>query len=388
MSLLHRDELDELLAQREGPCVALYMPTHRAGREIQQGPIRLKNLLKKAEHELDALGVNGTVASGLLAPATDLLDERPFWEHQSHGLALFLAPGFSRGYRLPVEFAERAVVAERFHVKPLLQFLVGDGHFYVLALSENEVRILEGTRFRVGHLDLAGLPTDMANALRFEHYEKSLQFRSGQGGGLPGARRAAAYHGQGAIESVTKDQRLRYFRQVDKVVTRVLGVENAPLVLAGVEEHFPIYREASAYPRLVPGGVPGNPDKMPDEELHRRAWALVEPIFHKAEVEALTRYRQMAGTGRTSSQIEEVAPAAHRGKVDTLFVASGRQCWGRFDANHAGGAATVRARPEPGDMDLLDFAAGRTLKHGGTVFVLPPESIPSEGSPLAAILRR
>jgi hypothetical protein len=58
---------------------------------------------------------------------------------------MFSAPDVFRHYRLPFPFQEFVVVTERFHVKPLLPLLSGDGQFYLLALSQNGVRVLQGT---------------------------------------------------------------------------------------------------------------------------------------------------------------------------------------------------------------------------------------------------
>jgi len=49
MNLVSRNELKDLMERHQGPCVSIFLPTHRAGKEIQQGPIRLKNLLREAE---------------------------------------------------------------------------------------------------------------------------------------------------------------------------------------------------------------------------------------------------------------------------------------------------------------------------------------------------
>jgi hypothetical protein len=384
MPLLTRDDLGELLATRDGPCVSVYLPTQTSGAEVRQNPIRLKNLLKKAEGDLGAFGLAAAGRDALLEPARELLEEKRFWEHQSGGLALFLAPGFSRGYRLPVAFPEKVVVGQRFNVKPLLPLLAGDGRFYVLALSQNGVRLLEGSRHRVGHLDLEGVPADIAEALRFDDPEKSLQLHTTTSTG--GGRRAAAFHGHGAVESTEKDNLARYFRQIDRGLVRFLEGERAPVVLAGVEHYFPIYREVSNYPHLLDGGVVGSPDHLTDETLHARAWEIVGPRFRRAQEDALSRYRQLAGTGRTSRQVEEVVSAAHHGKVDTLFVALGRQTWGRFEEN-GGGRVVLSESHGPGDLDLLDLAAAKALQNGGTVYALPPEEIPTQSSPIAAILR-
>ena len=41
----------------------------------------------------------------------------------------------SRIHRLPLAFETLVVVANRFHVKPLLPLFMGNGRFYVLAFS-------------------------------------------------------------------------------------------------------------------------------------------------------------------------------------------------------------------------------------------------------------
>jgi hypothetical protein len=109
----------------------------------------------------------------LLQPARRLLDDSSFWQYQAEGLAVFLAAGTLRTFRVPVPFAELVVVAPGFHVKPLLALLTGDGLFYVLALSQNQVRLLVGTRdhirgtvYAVPPPEMPG-PTPVAAVLRY-----------------------------------------------------------------------------------------------------------------------------------------------------------------------------------------------------------------------------
>lgn len=52
--MFSRSDLDELLAIEAQPAVSFYLPALRAGREIGQGPIRLKNLLATAVERLSA----------------------------------------------------------------------------------------------------------------------------------------------------------------------------------------------------------------------------------------------------------------------------------------------------------------------------------------------
>ena len=54
MDLLDRNALWSLMEEGAERCVSIYLPTHRAGSDIQQDPIRLKNLLRRAEESLRA----------------------------------------------------------------------------------------------------------------------------------------------------------------------------------------------------------------------------------------------------------------------------------------------------------------------------------------------
>jgi hypothetical protein len=50
------------------------------------------------------------------------------------------------------------------HVKPLLPFLASDGVFYILALSQNQLRLLAGTRHTVDEIDLENVPETLSEA--------------------------------------------------------------------------------------------------------------------------------------------------------------------------------------------------------------------------------
>ena len=371
MELVSRAELKKLIEEPEGLCVSIFLPAHRAGAQTQQDPIRLKNLLREAEERLLAKGLRASEATELLRPARELLDDSVFWRNQSNGLAVFLSHGVFRYYRLPLNFEDLVVVADHYHLKPLLPLLTGDGQFYVLALSQNEVRLLRATRHSVSEVELEDVPENLADTLRYDDQEKQLQFHSGTAGGRGG--RAAIFHGHEPDDD-PKDDILRYFRQIDRGVRELLKGSQAPLVLAGVDYLLPIYREASRYPHTIDEGVTGNPERLRPEELHERAWDAVRPRFSEAQQKAAARYRQLAGTGQTSKDVREIVAAAYYGRVETLFAASGTQQWGVFDPDT--GDVDLYEGPEGGD--LLEFAAIQTILHYGTVYVTNLEKMPAD----------
>jgi hypothetical protein len=394
MYLLSVDELKALMTQRPGWHVSLYLPTHRASAETLQNPIRCKNLRRQAEEHLLAYGLRPAEVQTMLAPLDDLLGNFMFWQHQSDGLAVFIAQDFCRAYRLPLAFEELAVVNKRFHIKPLLPLLTNDGHFYVLALSQNNVRMFDCTRHHVSEIaltELEDVPTSLAEALQYDEPQRQLQFHTGTTGtGMPGGpggtamRRAAMYHGQGVGKDDTKVNIVRYFHLLDKGLQTVLHDEQAPLVLAGVEYLLPLYREANTYAHLMDEGITGNPEGLRAEELQAQAWRLLEPLFHQGQETAAATYQQYLGTGRASSNLTEIVPAAYYGRVETLFVAIGIQHWGSFNPDTQ--EIQLHQEAGPDDEDLLDFAALHTFLNSGTVYAVKPEAVP-EGAPLAAVYR-
>jgi hypothetical protein len=209
-----------------------------------------------------------------------------------------------------------------------------------------------------------------------------LQFQTGTGVVGGKGERAAMFHGQDLADN--KERIQRYFRQIDQGLHDLLKDEQAPLVLAGVEYLLPIYREVNTYQYLLSGGITGNPEGVNPEDLHRQAWAQVEPYFKREQEAAAARYRQLAGTGKTSLDPREIVPGAYHGRVDVLFVAVGRQQWGDFDP----GANRVKldSQAEPGSSDLLDLAATQTLLHGGSVYAVESSEVPDEAL-LAAVFR-
>jgi hypothetical protein len=370
------------------------MPAERMGKEVEQNPTRFKNLLGKAEKRLSERGVRASEAQALLEPAQMLLRDSLFWQHQSDGLALFVSQDMLRHYRLPLDFEELVVAGDRFHFKPLLPLLSGDGRFYILALSQNTLRLLQGTRYSVSEIELEDIPQSLKQVLKWDDPEKRLQFHTTTqtpGGErvqpAVGGARPAIFHGHGvASADDPKNYISRYFHRVDEGLVELLGGERAPLVLAGVDYLHAIYRGANTYPHLADDGIEGNPEELSAEELHEQAWGIVRSLFLADQEHAAAQHRQLAGAGseHVSNDIYRVVPAVYYGRVRTLFVATGLQRWGVFDLDL--NKIELDEEAGPANEDLLDLAAVHTLLNGGTVYAVAPERLPDETA-LAAVFR-
>jgi hypothetical protein len=380
MDVLSLPDLKKLSQHRGGTLVSFYLPTHRFAPDSQLENVgRLKNLLKTAAAELAELGLRTAESDALLDPVRRLAEERPFWLRAEEGLAIF-ADGGLQFFRLPVAPPEVVFVGDRFHVRPLLSLLGSDRHYYLLALSQKRVRLLRGSANELEEVTLGDAPASLADALKWDDFEKrSLQFHTGTTG-APGGRRPAVFHGSG--EPDPKDELLRYFRGIDRALVEHVR-DGAPLVLAGVDFLLPLYHEVNSYPSLAPDAVSGNPDSLGDVVLFERSLAIAMRAFSAERKEAAGRVTDLWATPRATSDPETLVAAAIHGRVETLFVSSEALLWGTVD--EAADVVSVHAVRQAGDEDLLDLAALRTILAGGDVFSVPPSEMPRDAEAVALL---
>ncbi|HMN29357.1 MAG TPA: hypothetical protein PKE45_14500 [Caldilineaceae bacterium] len=70
IDILDQNEVQKLIAERQGPCVSLYMPiAAHGGVELQAEPMRLKRLLEQAAEQLTGYGLRLAEIEELLARA-------------------------------------------------------------------------------------------------------------------------------------------------------------------------------------------------------------------------------------------------------------------------------------------------------------------------------
>jgi hypothetical protein len=373
MDLFTNNDLELLARERTGMCVSLYLGT-ATGPEVQQNTIHFNNMLAAVQEELLALGMHRAEARSFIKPARALISDKAFWQFPSRGLAVFLADGLFRPYRLPIAFDDMLVVDGRFHLKPLLTLLTEDTEYYLLVLSQSKIRLFHGNRFGLEKVTVPGVPEGMKEAVSQEQNVAFQQSQARSGGGA----------GRGKFRD---DENIsRYFLQVNEGLHGLLRDKSVPLVIAGVEYLLSLYRRANTCPGLLPGDIAGDLDALRAEALHEKAWPLVDPFVRRRREEGLEELQTMMGTGKASASLPKIVPASYQGRVSTLLVSSKRHEWGTVDLSKAGVVSRVCRREEQGCEDLYDFAAVHTLLKGGKVFVVEGNSV-TEGISIGAVFR-
>jgi hypothetical protein len=382
-------EMQKLVAAQEWPAISIFLPMHEQdGSQWQTGPLRLQQLFNQVQMQLLEVGLRRALIDKLLEPTLPLLEaNRIFWQIPSAELALFLSPTTSHAYRLPPWTPEKVVVGANFYVRPLLPLLLEDGRYYILTLSQNNIRLLEGSQYGVHEVPLLNTPASLAEAMQYDQVEPVRQLHSIASSGRIHGAPAVAVHGQGtaADEKLVKEKIGRYLQQVGRGVAAVLTQRPGPIVLAGVDYLSAIYQQLHPTQQLLEEHLAGNPDHLSAQELYERSWPVVAPLFQRSPDKAHQRYLTLVGQddARAVTGIEPVLQAVYARRIDTLLVAATDDYWGCIDA--AQGAITPHTQRQVGDEELLNWAVIHTLQQGGAVYPLQP-LILSHAAPIAALL--
>lgn len=375
--------LQALLEEPGNVCVSLYAPLFRRGREVQQNQLRVRNLIKdtRALLEQDSIATEKQHAEILARLERFLVDgDHSAWRHPPAGLAVFATPEQLEVHELGIPVPEQVHVGERFYIRPLLPALHSDGRFILVTVSQKQVRLYEGDQDHLEEREVPELPQNLIDALNIDDFITSYEYQafSNKYG------EQAHFHGHGHNDRDQANLLLTFFQRLDPPLREYLEGRDDPLVFAGVEYLYPIFKEAISYPHLLPDSIHGNFDHPAIDELHAKALELVVPHFQQVTSQAIDLFEDAFGQNRATTDLETIMKAAEIGGVENLLILEGASCWGQVDTD---GNVQITENPDETSLDLLDELAVETLIRGGDVFVVREEDFPAQGSPVAARLR-
>jgi hypothetical protein len=369
---LKPSDIKNLLTVTGDPCVTIYMPTHERGNRVKEDPIRLKNLLRQCEKKLNERGLTGERLKIFLQPAWDLVNASVTWAHLDHGLGLYLCHDVFHVFVLPITCAEEVSVDTHFYIKPLMRLWRGDESYYVLTLSRGHTKLYQADRWSMDEIKLPGAPVNLADFLKYDDAEEHLQSHSTPSGKSGGADIMYHGHGNRADDAQRKKSLNEYIKAVRSAVEKVLSGESLPLVLVAPTYIDAIYRKISRYPHLLETGFKQTSDRMSAVELREITQAVMAPHFAQRKSNSLALFRERLAQGAASDKIEEILPAAHEGRIDTLLLDPSASVWS--DDPHRPSFRDGEEEP----AELLEIAVRSTLAQGGNVCAVGPEEMPTQ----------
>ncbi len=351
---LDNDDFDAIATHRDRPSVSIFLPTHQTGRETQQDPIRLSNLVRRAHDGLTSLGLHH--ARWLDESLDSFTHTSDFWRRQGPGLAVFASPAAVAAYRLTAAPEEQVYVSDRFQIRPLLASLQSTTAA-VLALSLGDVRLFRSHGGRLHRAEYDG-PESMEDVNWFLDRTDQLQSHPTTSGGI-----AQAFHGHdpSGYEDADRDRFVR-------AVSGSLPVdETDALVVVATERVAAHFRTVHDGP--IAAVVEGSPHGIDVPALESLVGPALEKLAATRRDQRVEAMRSALGTGSALTALDQVLQAAIAGRIARLLVTSDAPpVWGVYDV--ASLEIEQHDEYQPWDVDLMDAAIREAAVTGADLGVV------------------
>lgn len=301
-----------------GNCISIYLPLDGSKEGSNVFSTRMKAMLKRARQRI--LDEFGDEAASEWPPAdlsgfADKLRHGP----QQGGLAIFCCDGKTRVFYAPRTWDEELHVGAECYVRPLLLLLMGSEAFYLLALSEQKIRLLLCTREGGKSVSLPDdLPENLTNATLFEPPDHRLEHGSASGP-MPGQERGIRF-GTSADEEKHDLYLKQFFSQVDASLRALLTRHNYPLMLAGVKRQLALYSSISTYEHLLAHHVEGSPRWLSTDDLYQLSGEAWDAYRVSLEEEILQELGKADSQAKMVTDAIELLPAVESGKIHHLVL--------------------------------------------------------------------
>ena len=264
---------------------------------------QLKVLGKAALDQLADSGFDKRRQAIIEDHLAELAEDAEFWRFQAHSLAVLVTPETIRTFRLPNRLTAMAEVSDRFHLKPLLRAITFSHEAFVLALSENAVRLVEVfADLPAQQINIHDLPKNAADSVR----RASVNDRSP-------SRRIQGSEGQKVLLR-------QYSRQVDAALRPFLAGRDTPLILAATEPLASIFRLVNTHPGLAEATISTSPDRISDADLATATRPILDAIYARDINAMRALFESRKGQGRATSDLSDAARAATFGAIEQLMV--------------------------------------------------------------------
>ncbi len=371
-----------LMHPPQSPAVTIYLPTHRRASppKISADEVRLKNLKNEAVKIIRTFDEGKKFADGFNSQLDQLIESLPFWEHQDKGLLICACPNLFQLFYLPLDTKEYLAVDKMFHLAPVLG-LLGDlqNRYYVLAISQHEPALFGGDYYSLRRLDV-GLPQSLRQALQIDEPDRISEQQHS-------ARGHNGYNGRGGDKDIAQDERLRFWRLIDRKCLKYTE-RDRPLLLVGIASEVAEYLEQTRYPSVIKNHIEGSWSNPNLSELFLQAIAMIkQEVVASRHTSIVNEFKKLRGSmpELTANNLIDIMTAAEQGRVDKLLLAGIRVT-----------ADTVREDRRPAEVinfppqetaEIVNRVALKVWSSRGKIVLLKTNQMPVKGAGILAVLR-
>jgi hypothetical protein len=383
MNELTHPQLKSLLQSDTPPCISLYVPLSMAELN-EQGILSgcYRNLIESARALLDK-SYSERVVTRMLAPLSHFQIPERLRDTPPRGtLAIFKSPTLEGFIHLPEEMPGIAVVADSFHIKPLLDKLMPPRNFYVLDVQSRHATLYKSDRERLDIIQ------------SFQANEVS-EIQIPESGNLFKRQLESLLTRTGLRRQHTQAQHLssEFLTRVEAQVTaHMIFTLASPLFVVGKRHCTNQYMRINRYPDLHSTPIWAAEGRIRNEAflkaIHAAAVKQHEKILKREKDKNLTALRKARRKGLLEQDLHAVVRALTQGQVRTLFIKKNELLWGTVDWR-SGRFRLNPSQTNAFDDDIIDDCIEKALVSEGTKIVCLDDDDLAPGeiiNPVTAIL--
>lgn len=342
---MNEQALRELQNVREYPALSILLPTYyKSPDDLQQNPVRFKKLMRQAMDRLMEQHPKSELK--FLLKNLDAVVETIDFDHPQKGLAVFASASVAKSYPLPFAVDEQVIIEENFATRHLVHARNRSKRYYLLLLTREICRLYECQRDQLHEIHFNGFP----------HTRQQEDVDT-------------EWTGDFGVDSGRYDTRQgrEFLHQVDESLDAIIGSNELPLVIAGVERNLAFFDKNSKHKDRLIATVVGSYEKTPLPELAKIVWSTAREGFDRKRKEVLEQLDNAVGAKQFASGIDGVWRMAQEGRVATLLVEEGF----RYPAAVSDDGLSIKGVPENHAhhkvSDAVDEVIETVLQRSGEV---------------------
>lgn len=321
---------------------------------------RLSQLLRKADDHLSPV-LSAADKKKFLSPLKTLALDAETLKKFKGNIAIFRKTNFFRFISLPIEIEETSVVADTFHVKPLIKWAQQDQDFLLVGLSFDGASLYKGSQSEFKKIDKA-------------IYPESLKRLDNEGGYI--------WSKEKRQQKIEMHQTMRWLAQW---VEEMVGDTKTTIFVAGDKDVVSDFVKNFSSEKLYPEAIAPYYSDSNVFEICRSIRSVLRLDSRIRLEECLREFENAQKLKIAKINIFQIARAAIKGNIKKLIVAEDLNLFGKLD-RLTGGVSMNAVEMDHEDDCLLDDIAQTVLLNGGEVFVAKRGEIP-RGRPIVALLK-
>lgn len=365
---------EEILYNKEGPFISIYLPTTRYSTGANENSILFKNLLRKVESEIKDRESHDKFKN-TLKELNNLARDNDFWNYQLDGLAVLADKENIYLYKLQRDLKSFYQVSDSFYIKPLLNAYQVNDNYRVLAINKKDFKLYEGNRY--GIREVAIPENEKITISDIEGDDSKEHDVTAQS---LGSRGKTLYRGGSEMaKEKDKNDTTRFFAMVDKYVDNNYSNDsNVPLILLALPEHHKLFKSLSHNNNLLKTSIKKDPSALSLDEIKNAAWEILKPEYNNEVSSIKNNYEVNKNISLSTSDLDEAALAAFQGRIYSILIKRDKIINGKI--NEENGHVDLN---EDIQNDVLNDIAILCLKNKSKVLIVPDDELDSHSGLIA-----